>query len=300
MDQSDPREQREPLAALHTYQPLPTHKIFPQWEWVLRFGWIVALAVAGVVGYRYWRHDAPEPVAQHFAPVTRWTSEPGLNLAPTISLDGKWAAYASDREGSGTLAIWMRPTDGCNLQRVTNGEFNETDPDLSPDGKLIAYRSERDGGGIYVQPSNGGSPKLVARNAWKPKFSPDGRWIAFFTLKGPEDLNASNGGEIFIVPALQGGQLRQIAAAFPYARNPIWSPDGRHLLFTGVRSDGLKDWWTAPIDGGPPARTYALETMTRSLKSVGSADLWRGDSIYFSGAEELDQHVWALPFSQAT
>src|SRR5262249_2465963 len=49
-----------------------------------------------------------------------------------------------------------------------------------------------------------------------------------------------------------------------------------------------------------PARTYALETMTRSLKSVGSADLWRGDSIYFSGAEELDQHVWALPFSQAT
>src|SRR5262249_1441427 len=49
-----------------------------------------------------------------------------------------------------------------------------------------------------------------------------------------------------------------------------------------------------------PARTYALETVARSLKSAGSADFWRGNSIYFSGAEQMDQHVWELPFSQAT
>src|SRR6266566_61488 len=214
-----PLVEREPLAGLHIYEPVPTRKLFPLWEWTLRFGWIGALAVAGVAGYRFWKPEASDPVVQvqHFVPASQWMSDPGFTLAPAISHDGKLAAYASDRQGNGGLAIWTRRFDSGKSVRLTSGDFNETDPDFSPDDRLIAYRSERDGGGIYVQPTAGGSPpKLMAKNGRKPRFSPDGKWIAFFTRSGMEDESASLGlGQVFIVPAV-GGTPKRIQPYFPY------------------------------------------------------------------------------------
>jgi Tol biopolymer transport system component len=304
MDSPDkPPEKREALAALHSYEPVPTNKLFPMWEWILKFGWIGAVAVAGAVGYRFWKPEPVKPVVPvlHFAPVSQWTSDPGFNLAPALSPDGKLVAYTSDREGNGSLAIWLRPFDSGKPVRLTSGEFNETDPDFSPDGRLIAYRSERDGGGVYVLPAAAGvSPRLVAKSGWKPKFSPDGKWIAYFTLTGLEDVSAAMGlGQIFIVAA-EGGTPRRIQPSFPYARYPIWAPDSQHLLFTGVRQDGGRDWWLSPIEGGEARRTHALEFLNRSLKSVGYPEQWRGENIFFSGAEDRDSHIWALPISAST
>jgi hypothetical protein len=45
-----PPEKREALAGLNTYEPVPTNKLFPMWESILKFGWIGAVAVAGAVG----------------------------------------------------------------------------------------------------------------------------------------------------------------------------------------------------------------------------------------------------------
>src|SRR6266700_3669162 len=107
-----PLEKIEPLGAPCTYQPLPTNKILPAWEWTLKFGWIGALAVAGVAGYRFWKPDTAK------------------SLAPAISHDGKLAAYTSDREGSGNLAIWTRPVGSGNPIRLTSGDFSDGDPDF--------------------------------------------------------------------------------------------------------------------------------------------------------------------------
>jgi Tol biopolymer transport system component len=296
-------EKREALAALHSYEPVPTNKLFPMWEWILKFGWIGAVAVAGAVGYRFWKPEAVKPVVPvlHFAPVSQWTSDPGFNLAPSLSPDGKFVAYTSDREGNGSLAIWLRPFESGKPVRLTSGEFNETDPDFSPDGRLIAYRSEREDGAVYLLPAApGGSPRLVAKSGWKPKFSPDGKWIAYFTLNGSEDISASMGlGQVFIVP-VEGGTPRRIQPSFPYARYPIWAPDSHHLLFTGISQDGTRDWWLASIEGGDASRTHALEWLNRSLKTVGYPEQWRGETILFSGAEDRDSHIWALPISAST
>ncbi len=298
-----PPEKREALAALHTYEPIPSNKLFPMWEWFLKFGWIGALAVAAVVGYRFWKPEGAKPVVPvlHFAPVSEFPSGPGFNLSPAISRDGKLVAYASDREGNGSLAIWMRPFNSGKTQRLTSGEFNDNDPDFSPDARMIAYRSERDGGGIYVQSTAlGSTPKLLAKNGWKPKFSPDGKWIAFFRLNASDDVNVSMGsGQIFIVSP-EGGEPRRIQPSFPYARYPIWAPDGRHLLFTGTRQDGAKDWWLSPIDGGEALHTHAMEWLNRSLRSIGYPDQWSGESIFFAAAEEVESHVWELPISMST
>jgi eukaryotic-like serine/threonine-protein kinase len=298
---SKPPEGRQPLAALKTYEPVPTHKLFPLWEWLLKFGWIGALAVAGAVGYRMWRPESSPVRVQQFSPASQWTSDPGVSLAPALTRDGKMVAYASDREGNGSLAIWTRAVSSEKPVRLTSGEFNETDPDFSPDGRLIAYRSERGGGGIYIQPAAGGAePKLLVKNGRKPRFSPDGAWIAFFTLSESDDVSVSKGlGQLFIV-ASAGGEPRRIQPSFPYARYPIWAPDGRHLLFTGTSQDGTKDWWVSPIGEGKAVRTHALEWLNRSLSIIGYPEQWRAQSIFFSGAEQADAHVWELPISAGT
>src|SRR5258708_27617551 len=87
MMDDQPLEKLEPLGAPRNYEPLPTNKIFPAWEWTLRFGWIGALVVAGAAGYRFWKPETAKTLtpAQHFAPVAQWTRDPGFNLAPAIS-----------------------------------------------------------------------------------------------------------------------------------------------------------------------------------------------------------------------
>src|SRR5262249_55721433 len=121
--------------------------------------------------------------------------------------------------------------------------------------------------------------------------------IAYFTLNGADDFTAVFGaGQVFVAPAA-GGEPKRIATSFSYARFPIWSPDGRYLLFTGTSGDGVRDWWLAPLDGSAPVRTRALQTLSQTLNVIGYPDQWRGDRIYFSGAEETNVHVWQVSIS---
>jgi len=293
-------EAREPLAAPASYQSPSGNEFFPTWERNLKFAGVAATVVVVVVGFRYWKAQQPLPAVpvMRFSEATQWTSGDGLTLSPAIAHSGKLAAYASDREGPGSLAIWTQPFNSGKPKRVTRGEFNESDPDFSPDDRQIVFHSDRDGGGIYVVPADGGSPpRLVAKEGGRPKFSPDGKWIAFSKLTGSEDVSSAFGaGQVFVVPA-EGGEPRRIQPDFPFARHPIWTPDGKHLLFVGTRSDGAKDWWVSGIDGGEPIRTHAVDWLSGLVKSVGMPDQWRGERIFFSAAEESQPHIWQLPVS---
>src|SRR5262245_58754011 len=87
-DPSDqPPAKREPLAALHTYEPVPDDEIFPVWEWFLKFGWIGALVVAALVGYRFWKPktDAPSIPVLRFPSASQWMRDSDLAMAPAIS-----------------------------------------------------------------------------------------------------------------------------------------------------------------------------------------------------------------------
>src|ERR1700691_2448840 len=110
---SNPAGPREPLAAPPSHDTTPQDKLFPIWERMLKFGWIAGLAAAAIVGYRFWKPVAAVPVIPpiHFARTTQWASERGLTLAPAISPDGNRVAFASDRAGPGSIAIWIKPFD---------------------------------------------------------------------------------------------------------------------------------------------------------------------------------------------
>ena len=278
----------------------PTKELFPMWERFVRIAWMSGLAIVLAGGVYVWRiREAKEaaPVVK-YSQATQITADAGLTMDPSVSHNGRMLAYASDREGTGNLAIWVRVLRGGETTRLTKEPFHETGPDFSPDDTQIAYRSDRDGGGVYIAPVSGNSPpRLLAPRGWRPRFSPDGKWIAYFVLAGSSEDDAAAGlGQTFIIPAT-GGEPRRIPPDFRIARYPLWAADSKHFLFEGSPDGAVTDWWVASIDDAGLVRTRAFEAMSNVINIRGIPDQWHKDRVLFSAASEQTLHVWELPLS---
>ena len=142
---------------------------------------------------------------------------------------GRMVAYASDR-AEGGLDIWVQHLDTSETRRLTTHPADESEPSFSPDGTRIAYYSSRDGGGVYTVSTLGGEERKIAQGGRGPRFSPDGKWIVYWTGIPVDVEYTAAGGEIFVVPA-QGGESRRVAAKLMLARSPIWSPDSKRVWF---------------------------------------------------------------------
>jgi eukaryotic-like serine/threonine-protein kinase len=198
-------------------------------------------------------------------PVMRLTTGSDLNLEPTVSPDGEWVAYASDRSGEGNLDIWMQRLSGGEAVRFTRDAADEREPTFSADGSRIAFRSEREGGGIYVMPAHsGGEARLLVPEAHGPRFSPDGRWLAY--SKGPGRFSMDkalgfNATTYLISPT--GGESTRLLPDFEYVALPVWSPDGRRLLVTAGRTKfDEPEWWVVTPDGEEPLRVSGMTVVT--------------------------------------
>jgi len=230
------------------------------------------------------------PAATPGLTLRQLTQDPGLTFQPAISPDGKLVAYSSTRSGEGNLDIWVQQLSrGAQPVRLTRNKADDWSPSFSPDGGQIAFASDRDGGGIYVVPSLGGEERLVLRgNLLRPRFSPDGQWIA-------ADTGGSYASKLLVVPAA-GGSARRIAADFYDPASAVWSPDGKKILFSGSREQGGEtDWWVAPLDGGPIVKTGAFKVIRPDNIFYAVPLDWLDDYILYSTG-----NLWRIAISPTT
>ena len=204
------------------------------------------------------KFGSPEPARQ--ASYTPVTFDPGVATTPAISPDGRLLAYASDRDRGRNLDLYVQQLRGGDPARLTWTRDDESDPSFSSDGTAIAYHSSKDGGGIYLIPSLGGTPRLLAPGGRNPRFSPRGNLVAYWN--GLRAGTAEGQAKTFVV-SIAGGAARQIRPDFSTVQRPVWSPDGQRLIVWGV----------APGDGIPADRTDFWVTGLESdrAESVGLA-----------------------------
>src|SRR5579885_37661 len=267
-----------------------------RWRWSAA-GVLALVILAGLV---YWLGRAANPLQEIRLSQLTWDS--GLTTQPAISPDGKLVAYASDRSGKGNLEIWIQQMGGEPV-RLTSGDADDHEPSFSPDGTRIAFRYERAGGGVYVVPSLGGEPRLVARQGRRPRFSPDGRWIAYYVSSSPSRTFAgpAHPSAIYVVSST-GGNPWRLQPSFPSAHDPVWTPDGR-IIFTGMnqgRSANQLDLWITPWNPADPLQTSqaiqtgAAELLVRRRLFISQVGDWAGDRVVLSARFAGAVNLWEL------
>jgi Tol biopolymer transport system component len=270
----------------------------------IRFGlwrpqrWRAALAVAAVLALGIGlgiatRHTATAPPLV----VTRLVSDVGLTTDPAISADGKLVAFASDRDNDSGLDIWIQQIAGGDALRITSDPADDAEPSFAPDGSKIVFRSERDGGGLYVVPTLGGEARRIADGGHWPRFSPDGRFLAYI----------SEGLRGLTLCSSDGRLLREIPANMPPEAAPIWAADSRGVLIVvqGVhgRASDWSDWdWAfVPVDGDAAARPIltkaddAIGAQRRSYLEVRPRPWsWHNNHVLFSAALGDTTNLWEI------
>ena len=229
----------------------------------------------------------------------RITWDGGLSESPALSDDGQLIAFASDRAGGKNLDLFVRHMSGGEPIRLTHNSAGDTDPSFSPDGGMIAFHSERHGGGIYLMPSFGGQEHLIAPRGNNPRFSPDGKWIAYWV---GESTNTAPSARAYVV-SVNGGAIKPVQPSFADARFPIWTPDGTHLLFQGVdvwnaNTDVYADWWVTPLSEGKATKTGAWDSIQHSgLPYIYPPGGWHHGKVVFSARDDAARFVLSIPIS---
>ncbi|HYM12465.1 MAG TPA: protein kinase, partial [Bryobacterales bacterium] len=270
----------------------------------------LGLALAAILVAAGWWLSRPKPTPS-LTGLVRLTSDSGLTWEPAFSPDGKLIAYSSDRGGpsgpGGNLDIWVQQVTGGEPIRLTRDPADDREPAFSSDGSRIAFRSDREGGGVYVMPALGGEARLVAKDGEGSHFSPDDQWIAYWVgHRGSGDPAAPGSSKSYVV-ASTGGPPRQILPEFSVARNPIWAPDGKNLLFWGKRDAAATgpesiDWWVAPLAGGPAVQTGAMAAFRhQSLSNYTVPAAWLPDGrVLFSAGLGDSRDLWQLDIQPGT
>ena len=134
--------------------------------------------------------------------------------------------------------------------------------DVRPDGKEIVFDLLGD---LYVIPIEGGPAQPITEGIeWdmQPRYSPDGRSIAFTSDRG--------GGDNIWVLERSGGEPRAITKeSYRLVNSPSWSPDGRFLAarkhYTRYRSLGAGEIWLYHVQGGKGIQMTKKESHQKDL-----------------------------------
>ncbi len=198
---------------------------------------------------------------------------------PRFSPDGKNIVFIGMKNGFNDIYILSDYTaengsvDGRKIIRLTNDADDESSPSFSPDGKSIAYSKE----------SAAAHPL--------PSLPPRGGGVGRGALsKEPEQLQESAefsaaGRDIYLLE-LESGKARRITDLEGGERDPVFSPDGKRILFVG---DAMKifELYETELESG---RTMRLtRTIGGNFTPAYSAG---GREIYFASFRKGSMHIF--------
>ncbi len=135
-----------------------------------------------------------------------------VNVSPSVSPDGRYVAFLSERDLFGIDLF---------LADARTGEVIKKLGDVSRDGHLDALRF------------------INSAGTW----SPDGKKFAFVVFVGGDN-------EIAVLDVDSRRIERRIRiTGIGAVKDPAWSPDGRRIAFTGIKG-GLSDLYLVDVEGG--------------------------------------------------
>jgi eukaryotic-like serine/threonine-protein kinase len=260
-----------------TPQAAPTSR---KWFFLAAMG-VLLLAVAIGLNKTGRRPQAAAPRVSKI-----WSTDtPGQETTPSISPDGRFVIFASDRTGEWNL---FRQDVGSREASplTTDDRADETEPALSPDGRMIAFAASGGelGEGVFVRNLDGSDTVRIAPFGHQPTWSPDGKQIAFVDEALLDPKSTTTGRSALWASTLHGVRRKIYQGD---ARQPKWSPHGIRLAFVSVEG-GRRSLATIPAEGGIP------KAADEGSQYVDWSPDWSPDGkyLYFCSDRDRSMNLW--------
>jgi serine/threonine-protein kinase len=253
-----------------------------------------AAAVAVIaLAFGAWRLMRPHPPSFALGRSEQLTADPGLEIQPAISPDGKVVAYAAG--DAARMRIFIRPVGGGRTLPLTDDSTAiEAQPRWSPDGSSLLFLTR---GGVSVASALGGAsrpvvPASATSAVSTATWSPDGREIAFVRA------------ESLLVAPVEGGPARLLATTFDL-HSCAWSPAGKWIACVALNSESVLPGTTFgnlapsaillfPAAGGAPVRLVEAQAFNQS--PVWTPD---GSRLLFVSNHDGPRDVYAQSLSSS-
>ncbi|HJU90822.1 MAG TPA: protein kinase [Gemmatimonadaceae bacterium] len=254
--------------------------------------WLAAIAGGAALfalGATWANRTAPS--APSFGAATKVTWDPGMEILPAISPDGKLVTYGA---GISTKhRIFVRPVAGGRAVPLTaDSSEHQSDPRWSPDGTKILYLERA---GAFSVPSSGGVPRqevpagrgsIVESASW----SPDGNSIAFVISDS-----------VFVKD--RDAAPRLLTTMFEPALCS-WSPDGAYIA---CASGNARYSRTTELFGNiSPSRIIAVrvsdgrQSVVTDNSSLNHSPVWSADGsrLYFLSNRHGPRDIYVVPIDR--
>jgi dipeptidyl aminopeptidase/acylaminoacyl peptidase len=122
-------------------------------------------------------------------------------------------------------------------ERIIGNIVQASSPAVSPDGTLVAFVVTRVDMGknkyfsqVWLAPADGSTPPRPVTGGdhdGSPTFSPDGTLLAFTSKRSATKGETT----LHVMPVTTAGETRTVASMKDGVAEPLFSPDGRHIVF---------------------------------------------------------------------
>ena len=218
-----------------------------------------------------------------------------------------WGPDSNELIYSMAGSLWRQKLDSETATQLTDGPGYDYQPDWSPDGKSVVYVSyQKDAIELWLLDlTTGKSTQLTTGGAvnLEPRWSPNGKKIVWVSTQYNRRFHVFVGdvknGTLENVARLTGETKsslpRYYYSAYDMEINPVWTRDGKEILFVSNRGHihGTGGFWRMKAEPGAEAHEIHYEETNWKARPDFSPDGSR--MVYSSYLGRQWHNLWLMP-----